>query len=235
MEEITLDSFRLKWGKKIPQFIEILIKGQEVDIFSSEKSTTYFDKVRDESLDVENKSKDEITNSIIENNLEGKFQGVDKVKELSNDILQMDLSDAKPEDINLFSCREYGYDFRINTSNVEKTDLVEFFQEFSSISLSSFKLREGHSSLPESSYIRELFALSSVDKLKDYVFYLLMFKEDSDEYYVMAQFLIMCYLFKKISGSTTSSLNLLFKRIDVDYSRMMLILAMIFPKPGTII
>lgn len=242
MNNLSLDSFESKWKERIFEFMQITIDEKPTTLFSfrNEDETSVFTEdnqgdIEEVKLDEGNKdSKEEILTKISNRDVKNINRGSDRIKELSNDVFEMDKEVSKPEDVKSFSCKDYGYDIKINPQRVDQASLNEFFRDFSEISLDSFKESKDVFMLPESAYVREMFSLTSAESIKNYVFYMLSFKVDCIEYRVMSQFLQMCYLFKKISGSNNSSLNLLLKRLKIDYSMLYLRIGMLFPRSGTL-
>lgn len=242
MNTLSLDSFESKWKERISEFMQITVDDKPTTLFSfhnDEETSVFTEDSQDNSEEVEQNAenkdgKEEILNRISNRDVKNINRGSDRIKELSNEVFEMDKEVSKPEDVKLFSCKDYGYDIKINPQKVDQASLTEFFKDFSEISLDSFKESKEVFALPESAYVREMFSLTSADSIKNYVFYMLSFKADCIEYRVLSQFLQMCYLFKKISGSNNSSLNLLLKRLKIDYSMMYLRIGMLFPRSGTL-
>lgn len=221
MESLTLEEFEKKWSFKISSFISVTVNGEVSDVlgfsYDAGESTS---KTKEELLESMNKPTAKA------------YYGVDNIKELSDEVLSPDLNPEASNSIKSFSCDSYGYDLKIDSSKALQLDLKEFFLEFSRISLRSFP-KEICQSMPESAYVRELFSVTTISRFKDYVFYLLNFKSDTVEYKVMRDFLLMCYLFKKISGNNSTPLNTSIRRLDVDYSACILRIGMLFPRSGT--
>lgn len=236
METLSLEEFDAKWWHRIKEFMSITVEGEESDFFEFKNANT--ESLKTNCVESSDEEKEKILNDLEnrEENFNIRNYGTDNIKELSDTVLSMEQEPMLPDDINNFSCKNYGYDLKIDHTKVNKSDLIDFFQEFSLIDLNSFKDSEKSKSLPESAYIRELFQTTSTKRVKDYVFYMLNFKVDCVEYRVMKDFLMMCYLFKQIFGtSSNNSLSTSFKKLKFDYSMMYLRIGMLFPRSGTVL
>lgn len=246
MEFLSLQEFEDKWHHRIKEFISITVNGKESNIFdfedNSNEDKSYEELVKEKELELENEKnsedsidkRDEMLKSFIDREDDAKLEyyGTDKIKDLSDEILSVDDEPEILDDINLFSCNNYGYDLKIDSTKVNQSDLIQFFQDFSLINLNSFKDSEEAKSLPESAYIRELFSISNNSRVKDYVFYMLRFKVNCVEYKVMKDFLMMCYILKIISGRSSSGLSLSIRKLKIDYSMLYLRIGMLFPRSG---
>lgn len=228
---ITLSSFESKWTKRISEFMTIKKNGEDCHDFEFgyEKESIFDSDEANENKGVPNLETElgKLENRDIQ---PVKYFGADSIKGMSDEVLSMEVSSQRPEDIKLFSCKDYGYSISIDTKKVDQSSFMDFFTEFSNIDLDSFKQTEEVTMLPETAYIQEFFSLNSAEKIQDYVIYLLMFKVECTEYLVLKNFLMMCLLLKKLMGTGNSNLNLLLKRLKLDYAMMFLRIAMLCPR-----
>jgi hypothetical protein len=226
MGVLTLKEFDSKWSAKISSFIKITVNDEESDVFGF----NYGANLQTEQNETTKEIHDRLE-SLTDSN---EYYRSESLKMLSDEIYESNCDVSDRASIETYSYKSYGYDIKVELAKVQQADIQEFFKEFCEIDLNSFEL--DNKGIPESSYVRDAFTVTNIERLKDYIFYMLSFKNDCVEYNVMRNFLLMCYLLKRFStglATSNSSLTNLILKLDIDYSLLYLRISMLFPKSGT--
>ena len=149
------------------------------------------------------------------------------IRDMSNHILSSVNEDVIDVDVKDFSSKKEGFKISIDTEKVKQKEISEFFNEFCELDIS--ELYSGKFNSPDILYFKEMCYFNKPEPVANYIIWILVhFKDNSIEYKVLRDLLLMCLIYQDVMIIANNRLTTMISRLNLDMSRFYLRVGMLF-------